>query len=128
MIPGGPRNMDDFWIKVQHQWKMSGNPPELYPDRWFTPERDQITLPSALALGEIERLSLRQIATIEFELQKGQATDALDSLWLALREKSLCFCTEAWNANTQQTTSHTWDNIHKLDTEAQKHRSIYCHA
>ena len=21
MIPGGPRNMDDFWIKVQHQWK-----------------------------------------------------------------------------------------------------------
>ena len=32
----------------------SGDPPELYPDRWFTPERDQITLPSALALGEIE--------------------------------------------------------------------------
>ena len=48
--------------------EMSGDPPELYPDRWFTPERDQITLLSALALGEIERLSLRQIATIEFEL------------------------------------------------------------
>ena len=32
------------------------------------------------------------------------------------------------NANTQWTMSQAWDNIHKLDTEAQKHRSIYCHA
>ena len=34
--------------------EMSGNLPELYPDGWFTPEKDQITLLSALALGEIE--------------------------------------------------------------------------
>ena len=27
---------------------------KLYPDGWFTPERDQITLLSALAPGEIE--------------------------------------------------------------------------
>ena len=105
----------------------SGDPPELYPDGWFTPERDQITLLSALALGEIEWLSLRQIATIEFELWKGQVTDALDGLRLALGEKSLCFHTEVWNTNTQQTMSHMWDNIHKLDTKAQKHRSIYRH-
>ena len=32
-----------------------------------------------------------------------------------------------WNANTQWTTSHVWDNVHKLDAEAQKHRSIYHH-
>ena len=55
-------------------------------------------------------------------------TDALDGLQLALEEKSLCFCTEVWNANTQWTMSHMWDNVHKLDTEAQKHRSIYRHA
>ena len=48
--------------------EMSGDPLELYPDRWFTPEKDQITLPSALDLGEIERLSLSQIVTIEFKL------------------------------------------------------------
>ena len=27
---------------------------ELYPNGWFTPERDQITILSALAPGEIE--------------------------------------------------------------------------
>ena len=30
---------------------------KLYPDRWFTPERDQITLLSTLATGEIEQLA-----------------------------------------------------------------------
>ena len=96
----------------------SGNTPELYPGGWFTPQRDQITLLSALALGEIEQLSLRQIATFEFELQKGQVTNAFDGLQLALREKSLCFGTSVQNANMQWTMYHAWDNVHKLDTEA----------
>ena len=98
---------------------------ELYPDGWFTPEGDQITLPSALAPGEIERLAFQSIATIEFELRKGQVTDALDGLRLALGEKSLCFRTEVRNANSQRTTSRTWDNVHKLDTEARKLQSTY---
>jgi hypothetical protein len=34
---------------------------DLYPDRWYTPEKEWITLPSALAPGEIERLSLQSI-------------------------------------------------------------------
>jgi hypothetical protein len=34
---------------------------ELYPDGWFTPETEWITLPSALAPGEITRLSLNQL-------------------------------------------------------------------
>ena len=41
---------------------------DLDPDGWFTPETEWITLPSALALGEIEHLSLKDIANIEFEL------------------------------------------------------------
>ena len=78
---------------------------ELYPDGWFTPEREQITLPSALKQEEIDHLSLNDIATIEFELHKGQVVDALDKLRLALGGKSLCFCTEVRNADSQWTTS-----------------------
>ena len=37
---------------------------ELYPDGWFTPEREQITLPSALKQEDIDRLSLNDIATM----------------------------------------------------------------
>ena len=93
---------------------------ELYPNGWFTPERDQITLPSTLAPGEIERLSFQSIATIEFELCKGQVTNALDGLCLVLGKRSLCFQTEVWNANSQWTTSCAWDNVHKHNTEACK--------
>ena len=98
---------------------------ELYPNGWFTLEREQITLPSALKQEEIDCLSLNDIATIEFELRKGQVADTLDKLCLALSEKSLCFRTEVHNADSQWTTSWAWDNIHKLDTEAQKSQSTY---
>jgi hypothetical protein len=77
---------------------------DLHPDGWFTPEWERISLPSALAVGEIDRQSLKSIATIEAELRKGQVLDALEGLHLALGEKSLCFRTEVWNANSQQTT------------------------
>jgi len=77
---------------------------DLYPDEWFTPERERITLPSALAAGEIDHLSLKPITMIESELRKGQVTDALEGLRLALGEKSLRFQTEVRNANSQRTT------------------------
>jgi hypothetical protein len=98
---------------------------ELYPEGWFTPERERITLPSALAPGEIERLSLQSFSMIEGELRKGQVADALEGLRLALGEKSLCFRTEVRNANSQRTTHRAWDNVHKLDAEARKCRSTY---
>jgi len=101
---------------------------ELHPDGWFTPEREQITLPSALAPGEIERLSMNTIAMMEAELRKAQVTDALEGLRLALGEKSLCFRTQVRNADTQRTTSRAWDNVHKLDAEARRCRSTYRHA
>ncbi|KAI0245917.1 hypothetical protein BJV78DRAFT_1286968 [Lactifluus subvellereus] len=101
---------------------------ESHPDGWFTPEHDRITLPSALAPGEIERLSLKSIAMIEAELRKGQVTDALEGLRLALGEKSLCFRTEVRNADSQRTTHRAWDNVHKLDAEARKCRATYRHA
>ena len=68
---------DDIWWS-RHGKKIQNSGPELDdihdnlidldPDRWFTPETEWITLPSALAPGEIERLSLKDIANIEFEL------------------------------------------------------------
>ena len=77
-----------------HADELSDDIPDLASDGWFTPEVERITLPSALASGEIERLSLQSIATIERELRKGQVSDALEGLHLALGEKSLCFQTE----------------------------------
>jgi hypothetical protein len=55
---------------------------------------------------------------IEFKLHKGQVTDALEGLCLALGEKSLHFRTEVHNANSQRTTHRAWDNVHKFDVDA----------
>src|ERR1700679_1513036 len=99
-----------------------------YPDGWFTPERESITLPSALSPGEIDRQSLQQIALIEAELRKGQVSDALEGLRLALGEKSLCFRAEVRNANSQRTTNRAWDRVHKFDANARRYRSAYRYA
>ena len=101
---------------------------EHFPDGWFTPEMDRITLPSALAPGEIDRLSLKSIAKIEAELRKGQVADALEGLRLALGKKSLCFRAEVRNANSQRTTHRAWDNVHKFDAKARQCHSTYRHA
>lgn len=90
---------DDVWWSSQ-----SGKRPEFpqpeetfgeyivdYPEDWFTPESEQIMLPSALGPGKIGRLSLGDIMKVEAELCKGQINDSLDGLRLALGEKSLCF-------------------------------------
>ena len=99
-----------------------------YPEGWFTPERENITLPSALAPGEIERQSLQSIALIEAELRKGQVSDALEGLRLALGEKSLCFRAEVRNANSQRTTNRAWDRVHRFDANARRYRSAYQYA
>jgi hypothetical protein len=99
-----------------------------YPDGWFTPERESITLPSALAPGELDRQSLQPIALVEAELRKGQVTDALEGLRLALGEKSLCFRAEVRNANSQRTTHRAWDRVHKFDADARQCRSTYRYA
>src|ERR1700760_3546012 len=95
-----------------------------YPEGWFTPENERITLPSALASGELDRLSLQEIAQVEAELQKGQISDSLDALCLALGEKSLCFWVEVRNTNSQCTTQRAWGNIHQFDADARRHRHL----
>lgn len=61
------------------------------PNGWYTPEDEQITLPSSFAAGEVECLSLEPISMIETSLRKGQISYALHGLCLTLGEKSLCF-------------------------------------
>ena len=51
--------------------------------------------------------------------------DALEGLHLALVEKSLCFRNEVRNADSQRTTQCSWANVHKMDSEAQRHHYLY---
>ena len=121
---------DDInWTQDGHMGSIDMEMPDelsdISPDGWFTPETERIMLPSNLAEGEIDHLSLGPLATIECELQKGQVMEALDGLCLALGEKSLCFRQEVCNVDSQRTMHWAWDNVHTLDAEAWKWRSTY---
>ena len=129
-------NDETLWLtEVGKDWELdlsqedlSDNVLACYPDSWFTLERHSITFPSALAPGEVDRQSLQSIAMIEAKLRKGQVTDALEELQLALGEKSLCFQSDVRNANSQRTTNRAWDKVHKYDADARQCRSTYRYA
>lgn len=96
-----------------------------FPDGTFTPELQRLSFPSALEDGEIDRMHLEWIAELEAKLRRGQITDSLEGLRMALGEKSLCFRTEVRNADSQRTTQRSWANIHKYDDDARRHRLQY---
>jgi hypothetical protein len=121
-------DVGQHWDIDSERDDMSDDVLARFPDGWFTPEKEAITLPSALAAGEINRQSLESFAVIEAELRKGQITDALEGLRLALGEKSLCFRAEVRNANSQRTTLRAWDRVHKFDSDARRCRSTYRYA
>ena len=92
------------------------------------PEQCQVTLPSALAPGEIQRLGIIGIAEEECQLRQCQINDALEGLRLALGEKSLLFRTQVRNAWSQKTTLRAWKNVNKQDAVARRHKQVYDHA
>ncbi len=104
---------------------LSNNESDVYEEVEFIPEQDMISLPSSLAPGEIQRHSLEDIATVEAELRKGQISDSLEGLRLALGEKSLSFRGDVRNANSQRTSQRAWANVNKYDAEARRHRRMY---
>jgi len=92
------------------------------------PEMQNVSLPSALGLGEIPRLGIEHLATQEGSLRRGQITDALAGLRMALGEKSLLFRTQVRNARSQRTTLKAWKEVNKQDADARKHRKAYLDA
>ena len=92
------------------------------------PETQNVSLPSALSLGEVQRLGIEHLATQEGSLRHGQITDALAGLRMALREKSLLFRTQVRNARSQRTTLKAWKEVNKQDADARKHRKAYLDA
>jgi hypothetical protein len=92
------------------------------------PEESQVTLPSALAPGEIQRLGITGIAEQEAQLRRGQINDALEGLRLAFGEKSLLFRTKVQNARSQRTTLRAWKDVNKQDADARRHKRVYDHA
>ena len=89
------------------------------------PEKQSLALPSSLAPGEINRLGLMDLARKESELRRGQVSEALEGLRMALGDKALFLRKDVRNMKSQKTSLKAWTNVETQDRKARQHRRAY---
>ncbi|KAH9983732.1 hypothetical protein BJV77DRAFT_966605 [Russula vinacea] len=81
-------------------------------------------LPQALPT-DIQRLGLGVLATQELELRKGQASDCLQNLRMALGHKADLYRTKVRKAKTSVDKTRIWDDVKAITVKINKHIRAY---
>jgi hypothetical protein len=89
------------------------------------PETTLIWMPSLLNPEDIERLNLKVLADQELELRKGQASDCLQSLRLALGHKTILYRTKLRQAKSTNHKGRAWGDIKAAAIKVNKHVRAY---
>ena len=89
------------------------------------PETTPICMPSSLKPDDIKRLGLEVLAAQELELQKGQVTDCLQSLRLALGHKAILYRTKVRVSKSSVDRTRAWDDIKASKIKVNKHVRAY---
>ena len=89
------------------------------------PEMTAICLPSSLKPTDIQRLGLGVLATQELELRKGQASDCLQNLRMALGHKAVLYRTKVRKAKTSVDKTRIWDDVKAITVKINKHIRAY---
>ena len=90
-----------------------------------TPETTPICMPSSLQPEDIQRLGLGIMAAQELELRKGQASDCLQSLRMALGHKAVLYRTKVRTAKTSMDKTRIWDDIKAITSKVNQHIRAY---
>jgi hypothetical protein len=89
------------------------------------PEMTPIWMPSSLHPEDVERLNLKVLAAQELELRKGQASDCLQGLRLALGNRAILYRTKLRHSKTTKGKSRAWGNIKAATIKVNKHVRAY---
>jgi hypothetical protein len=89
------------------------------------PEMTPIWMPSSLNSEDVERLNLKVLAAQELELRKGQASDCLQGLRLALGHRAILYRTKLRHSKTTKGKSRAWGNIKAATIKVNKHVRAY---
>jgi hypothetical protein len=92
------------------------------------PEMTPIWMPSSLNPDDIERLNLKILAGQELKLRKGQASDCLQGLRLALGHKAILYRTKVRHAHTNNRKTRAWGDIKAATKNVNKHVRAYSRA
>ena len=83
-------------------------------------ENAAICMPSSLRPEDIQKLELEILASQELELHKGQASDCLLGLCMALGHKAVLYRTKVRTAKTSTDKTRTWDDIKAITIKVNK--------
>ena len=90
------------------------------------PETTPIWMPSSLNPDDVDKSSnLKLLASQELELRKGQASDCLQGLRLALGHKAILYRTKVRQADTNNRKTRAWDDIKVATKKVNKHVRAY---
>jgi hypothetical protein len=90
-------------------------------DSSVLPEEVILPLPSNIVSGKL-RLSLESLISVERELRKGQANDALEGLRVGLANKSLIYLTNVNKSTSTKQSTRAWASVRNCQSQ------ILCHA
>jgi hypothetical protein len=90
------------------------------------PETTPIWMPSSLNPDDIHKSSnLKLLASQELELRKGQASDCLQGLRLALGHKAILYRTKVRHADTNTRKTRAWGDIKVAAKKVNRHVRAY---
>jgi hypothetical protein len=88
------------------------------------PEAVVLPLPSNIISDKL-RSSLQHLTTIERELRKGQANDALEGVRIGLANKSLLLLTEVNQSKSTKQSTRAWASVRNAQSQILFHASGY---
>jgi hypothetical protein len=83
-----------------------------------------LPLPSNIISVEVKS-SIKSLISVERELRKGQANDALEGLRVALANKSLIFSKDVNPSKTTKQTTRAWDSVRNIQSHVLAHARSY---
>ena len=99
---------------------------EEVDDEYFfdLPESIVLPLPSNIVSDDL-RPSLQSLISIERELRKGQANDALEGLRMGLADKSLLLQTDVNNSSSTKQSTRAWMSVRNAQCQILQHARVY---
>jgi hypothetical protein len=88
------------------------------------PEEVLLPLPSNITSVNL-RPSLESLRSIERELRKGQANDALEGLRISLANKSLLLLTDVNQSTSTKQSTRAWASVRNIQSQILLHASSY---
>lgn len=101
-----------------------GTPANTLDDTSY-PEDDSLLMPSYLDASQRSSKEIQKLALQELQLRQAQANDSLESLRLALANKSLRFRKDVRTSKTYTTRNSAWLCVDQESAKVSKHTASY---